>query len=345
MKKKDLRILLWPFSLLYAGITLVRNKLYDWQILDSVNFEIPVINVGNLRIGGTGKTPQVEYLVNLLKQHYKVAVISRGYKRKTKGYILAGPGATPQTIGDEPYQIYKKFGEDIIVAVGEDRAEAIRKVLDNFSPQVILLDDAFQHRHVKSGLNLLLTPFDYPFYDDLVLPAGNLREPKKGANRADIVLVTKAPKSIAKADENKIKQNINLYSNAPVYFSSIVYAPEIYRKNEAISLTDLQEFEVLLITGIANPGPLYSFLSEKNINFESLKFGDHHHFSQADIAAINTRFKRLKGPKKLILTTEKDYVRLSPLINEKLYYLPIQTKIWNEKQFNLKILDYVRDYK
>ncbi len=345
MNLDKFRIILWPFSLIYATITELRNRLYDWQIFTGTKFDLPVINVGNLSVGGTGKTPQIEFLVRLLMPEFKVAVISRGYKRKTKGFQIAGKQSTPEQIGDEPYQIYQKFDGKIIVAVGENREEAIRKVLTNFSPQVILLDDAFQHRRIKAGLNILLTPFYRPFFKDFVLPAGNLRECRKNVKRADIVMVTKSPKPFNTNKEDAIKEKITRYKNLPVFFSTIQYDSKIFNQKEHMLLEELKNYEVLLITGIANPEPLYTFLSEKNINFESLKFGDHHHFSEVDIKRINGHFNQMKSPKKLILTTEKDYVRLQPLLKLPLYYLPIQTEIKNEQKFNHKILDYVRDYK
>ncbi len=337
----NFRILFFPFSVIYAMITDIRNFLYDKNILSTTNFEVPIINVGNLSLGGSGKTPQIEYLIRLLKNDYKIAVISRGYKRKTKGFIVADNTATPKSIGDEPYQIYKKF-KDITIAVGENRAIAIRKVLDNFSPDVILLDDAFQHRRVKAGLNLLLTPYSRPFYHDFVFPSGHLRESRKNAKRADIVIVTKSPKTLESAKKTTVISRIHEYVKCPVFFSNIEYSKVISGQQNSINIEDLTSFNILLITGIANPEPLYSFLSEKNINFESLKFADHHHFSNADIKSIKQKFAGIKAEKKLILTTEKDYVRLAPHFNNDLYYLPIQTQIAENVLFNKKILDYVR---
>jgi tetraacyldisaccharide 4'-kinase len=338
------RILLYPFALLYALITDIRNLMYDKGYLSSQSFDIPTINVGNLSVGGTGKTPQIEYLIRLLKDDYKLAVISRGYKRHSKGFVLADQSATPQSIGDEPYQIHQKFN-DITVAVDEKRARAIRKVLDNFSPDVILLDDAFQHRSVKAGLNILLTPFYNPFFNDYVLPAGNLRERRQNAKRADLVIVTKSPELIEVSKKNKITSQINRYTKAPVFFSSIAYSPFVLNEKDQKTLKDLKDYGILLVTGIANPKPLLTYLSEKNLNFESLKFGDHHYFSAADIKGIMQKFDSLKASKKIILTTEKDYVRLKPHIQEDLFYLPIQTKIKDRELFNQKILDYVRNYK
>jgi len=338
----NFRIILFPFAVVYALITEIRNFLYDKKILKSTSFDIPIINVGNLSVGGTGKTPQIEYLIRLLQKEYKIAVISRGYKRKSKGFILADDTATPEKIGDEPYQIFKKF-KPVTVAVAENRTEAIRKVLDKISPDVILLDDAYQHRKVKAGLNILLTPFNRPFYKDFILPAGNLRECRYRANRADLVIVTKIPNTLNLDEKLSFNQAVNRYVNAPVFFSKINYDTQVYSKQGTLKLEKLREFSVLLVTGIANPKPLYAFLSEKNINFESLKFGDHHHFSLDDIKQIKKSFEKMQNQKKIILTTEKDYVRLQKHFDKDLFYLPIQTNVIENELFNKKILAYVNN--
>ncbi|HFX18078.1 MAG TPA: tetraacyldisaccharide 4'-kinase [Flavobacteriales bacterium] len=338
------RVLLYPFALLYTLITDIRNLMYDKGYLSSQSFDIPIINVGNLSVGGTGKTPQIEYLIRLLKDDYKLAVISRGYKRHSKGFVLADQSATHESIGDEPFQIHQKFN-DITLAVDENRVRAIRKVLDHFSPDVILLDDAYQHRAVKAGLNVLLTPFYKPFFNDFVLPSGNLRERRQNAKRADLVIVSKSPENIESSQKKALSDQITKYTNAPVFFSSIAYSPFVLNEKEQKALTDLKDYDILLVTGIANPKPLLAHLSKKNLNFESLKFGDHHHFSVADIKGIRHKFDSFKALKKIILTTEKDYVRLKPHIQKGLFYLPIQTKIKDRELFNQKILDYVRNYK
>ncbi len=340
----NFRLVFLPLSFIYGAIVRGRNFLYDKRLLKSVSFDLPIINVGNLRVGGTGKTPQIEYLIRLLKNDYKVAVISRGYKRQSKGFIVADQTASPEKIGDEPYQIFRKF-KDIIVAVDTDRVRGIRQVLAQFSPDVILLDDAWQHRKIQAGLHLLLSPYDQPFYQDYVFPAGNLRDSRKSAKRADIVLVTKSPSVIEKEQVNRLKSKINAYVQADLFFSEIAYANQVINNEKRLSLKDLEDYEVLLITGIANPWPLYSFLSEKNINFDSLKFGDHHRFSTSELQVIKHKFKALKATKKLILTTEKDFVRLQSHFESDLFYLPIQTRITENEKFNKKVLDYVRGQK
>ncbi len=341
----NFRLVLFPFSVLYALITEVRNYLYDKGVLKQYEFDVPVISVGNLNVGGSGKTPQIEYLIRLLQDDYKVVVISRGYKRLTKGFVEADNNVTPAEIGDEPYQIYRKF-KDVIVAVGEDRVTAVQKVLEKHHPDVILLDDAFQHRRIKPGFQILLTSFKQPFYKDLLLPAGNLRELPKNAKRADVIVVTKSPENLESEVEKNIRQKIKKYSGNAVFFSRISYENHVTNGKKMLLISSLHEYEILLVTGIANPLPLFGFLSEKNIKFVNLEFGDHHRFSLADIQQIKTKFDRLKSSKKLILTTEKDFVRLSSLLSgEDLYYLPIQTQMVDSEMFNKKILEYVRSKK
>jgi len=340
----NFRLALLPLSFIYGAIVRGRNYLYDKGLLKSVSFDLPIINVGNLRVGGTGKTPQIEYLIRLLNADYKVAVISRGYKRQSKGFIVADQTASPEKIGDEPYQIFRKF-KDVIVAVDADRVRAIQQVIVQFSPDVILLDDAWQHRKIQSGFHLLLSPYNQPFYHDYVFPAGNLRDSRKSAKRADIVLVTKSPSVIEADRENSIKSKISAYVPTDIFFSEIAYANQVTNDKKHLSLEVLEDYKILLITGIANPMPLYSFLSEKNINFDSLKFGDHHRFSTSDLQVIKHKFKALKATKKLILTTEKDFVRLQSHFETDLFYLPIQTKITEIEKFNKKVLDYVRGKK
>ncbi len=318
----------------------MRNLLYDKNIIQSVGFDIPIISVGNLSLGGSGKTPQIEYLIELLRDKYNLAVVSRGYKRKTKGFILADESATYESIGDESFQIKRKFPE-ITVAVSEDRALGIQKIINRKNIDVILLDDAFQHRKIRAGLQIVLTPYNQLFYDDYIMPVGNLRERRKNMKRADIVVVTKCSESITLEEKNQITDEIKLYFKKNIFFSSIKYDDEIYRENKQISIENLKKKSILLITGIANPTHLYAYLSEKNITFESLKFGDHHHFSSGDIKRIKQAYHNLETSDKLILTTEKDYVRLKDKLSLPVYYLPIQTEIIEREMFNQKILDYV----
>lgn len=318
---KFLRRLLFPFSLLYGGIIILRNYLYDSGRWESRTYSIPVICVGNLSVGGTGKSPMIEYLIAFLKDHYELAILSRGYKRKTKGYLEATLHSTVDEIGDEPLQIKQNF-PNATVAVCADRRKGIR-ILEK-KADVILLDDAFQHRKVKATLNILLTPFNDLYIDDALLPAGNLREPKSGAIRADIILVTKCPEKVAYAKLQEIQFRLQLQPGQKLYFSKIGYHTMIYGKTENLPLTYLLDKPFTLVTGIANPEPLVSFLKRGNYTFTHQQFPDHHDFSPSEI-------KKLEQSE-IVLTTEKDYMRLQPKMKKfALYYLPIKTVILNEQ--------------
>ncbi len=331
------KYLLLPFSFLYAIVTESRNKLYDWGVLKQEVFEKPVISVGNLNMGGTGKTPQIEYLINLLKNKYKIAVLSRGYKRKSKGFIVAGKESSVEELGDEAYQIARKF-PDITVSVSEKRAPAIKKLIDDYQVDVILLDDAFQHRQVKPGFNIVLSPSSRIFTDDFILPSGNLRECKHNIKRADMLVITKMN---PQTDKNILLKKIKKFYPKDIFFSSIEYANFITDEKKEIPWEKIKDSRLLLVTGIANPQPLYAFLSKKNVNFDRLKFGDHHAYTQADVQQIASWYKKQKEDNKFILTTEKDFVKLKDMLDLPLFYLPIKTKIENDEVFNKKILDYV----
>lgn len=336
------RKILYPFSLLYGEITSVRNWLYDHNMLKSVAFETPVIAVGNLSVGGTGKTPQIEYLIRLLSPKYKVAVLSRGYKRASSGFIIADKNSTARTIGDEPLQYFKKFA-NVIVAVDADRVNGITRLLAMENrPEVILLDDAFQHRKVKAGLNILLTQYGQPYSEDSLLPTGNLREKKSGADRAEVVVVTKCPDELSEKQQFKIAQRLRIKNHQTLFFSKIAYAGELIGKDGVISLQALKNYRVLLVTGIAKTAPLTDFLNRSGIHFEHLKFPDHYAFKDHDMAGIKRRFDLMGSPKKLVVTTEKDYVR--SFINSILpvYYLPIEVQFIDHRaDFNKIILNYV----
>ena len=332
------RKLLYPFSLLYGGVTFLRNKLYDMEILKSHSYNLPVIAVGNLSVGGTGKTPMVEYLIELLKKDFKVATLSRGYKRSSKGFHLLKGSETAAEVGDEPLQFKNKFPA-VNVAVDESRSHGIECLLQNSRPpELILLDDAFQHRQVRAGFYILLTPYGHLFSNDLVLPAGDLREPKAGAKRADVVVVTKCPGNLPVREQKEIADRLALQREQELYFSSISYAYEVLGKNRSLSLKELQKRHFSLVTGIANPAPLVKYLEEQGLNFEHKAFPDHHNFTASEI-------KELKK-KDLILTTEKDYMRLKNDISEEhLFYLPIKTRILNDPEgFENKIQSFVKNY-
>ena len=338
-----LRKILYPFSLLYGEIVGARNKAFDKGVLNAVKFSIPTIVVGNLNVGGTGKSPQIEYLVRLLQDDYKLAILSRGYKRKSEGFQLADNNATAEMIGDEPLQFYKKF-DNVIVAVDGDRVNGINQLKKlNQSPEVVLLDDAFQHRKVNAGFNILLTTYKKLYVDDTMLPAGNLREKKEGAKRAQIIVVSKCPQSLSDKEQFDIAKKLKPELNQTIFFSTIAYHNTVLNEVNEIPIDHLKNYEVLLVTGIANANPLIKFLEENKIRFKHLKYADHYNFSKSDKEKIKSNFDQLKAEKKIILTTEKDYVRGFSNFNDQVYYLPIETKfLSNEDDFNQLILNYVQ---
>lgn len=343
-----LRILLLPFSLIYFLLTTFRNHLFDIGYFPSFHFETRVIAVGNLRVGGTGKTPHVEYLIRLLKSNYPLATLSRGYGRKTKGFFLADATSTADTIGDEPLQFYKKFQDQITVTVGEERALAIPTILfERPATEVILLDDAYQHRTVTQDLNILLSDYNNPFYEDWVLPSGRLRESRKGAKRADIVIVSKCPAKLENPQKAEIRKRIQKYnSSAPIFFTGIQYQTPQPLFEGRIE-PDLER--ILLVSGIANPGPLKQEIKRKYILEKTLDFGDHHSYSEKSIRLILKHFEEIKGNHKAIFTTEKDMVKLRSetlkelLLGVPVYYLPIEIYFHEGKeQFDQIVLDSLR---
>lgn len=331
------RKILFPFSILYGGIMLLRNKLYDRGIMSSKKFDLPVIAVGNLSMGGTGKSPMVEYLVNLLKPDYKIATLSRGYRRKTSGYILLSGQESAAEVGDEPLQFKSKF-KDVLVAVDESRSHGIEQLLKEANrPEVVILDDAFQHRKVKAGFYILLTSYSNLYKNDLVLPAGNLREPATGAKRANIIVITKCPDDLGMEEQEEIRRRIKPKAGQEVYFSSIGYSEEIYSRNINLKLKELQKSPFTLVTGIANPKPLMEHLEKQGLRFEHRAFKDHHNFTEEEIRSLQHE--------ELILTTEKDYMRLKNEISrEKIFYLPIRTRFLNgAADFDARVRGYVQE--
>lgn len=344
--------LLMPFSWLYGSGVWLRNKLFDLKILKSRSFPLPVISIGNLAVGGTGKTPHTEYLINLLKNDCKVCVLSRGYKRKTKGFVLASDESDASLIGDEPMQIKSKFS-DITVAVDEDRCHGIEKLLSLSSPDVILLDDAFQHRYVKPGISILLTEYNHLFTEDFLMPAGRLREQKSGMERADIIIVTKCPDEMQPIDY-RIKQNqIKAYPYQKIFFTKFCYDnlvnicdKSIIKNTDSIKGDD----NVILVTGIANPKPITDRISKKTHHIKEIRFNDHHDFNEDDIKSIIKNFKDCCSENKYIITTEKDAARmlmhkqeLSDIL-EHIYVLPVKVRFLQGQEylFNQIIKDYVR---
>ncbi len=335
---KLIRFLLFPFAIIYDFITRLRNFLFDTNILKSTSFDIPVIAVGNLTVGGTGKTPQIEYLIRLLKDQYKVAVLSRGYKRKTKGFQLINKNHIAEDVGDEPLQFFSKF-DGIDVAVDADRTNGIKELLSRVNPEVVLLDDAYQHRKVKAGFYILLTKYNDLFVNDFLLPTGNLRESKRGAKRANIIIVTKCPDDLSEDKMQSIEMKLKLSEKQQLYFTKIEYNKELKGENKVV-LEDINE-EIVLVTGIANPSSLLKYLKSKKISFTHLKYPDHHNFSEQDIIKIQEIQNKLKSKNKIVLTTEKDFVRLKEKIDN-LYFLEIHNSFLNrQKSFTTEIQKYI----
>jgi tetraacyldisaccharide 4'-kinase len=347
---KSFRVLLLPFSIIYGGVVAVRNILYNRNKLKSTSFNFPLICVGNLAVGGTGKSPMVEYLVKLLKEEFEVATLSRGYKRKTKGYVLANEQTTALEIGDEPMQFHQKFPE-VPVAVCEERVIAIPHLLqDKPTLQAIVLDDAFQHRQITAGYNILLTEYANRFTHDFFLPTGDLRDERKSYKRADIIIVTKCPEDLSEEKKKKLLYEIHAWPGQQVFFTCIDYGTpyHIFDKTKTWELSTREE--VLLVCGIANPKPLKDYLHNKAKTYYQLNFSDHHIFNIDDLKNIKAKFESIDVPNKIILTTEKDAVRFvkfdKELENLPIYVLPITHKFLfkESKTFNLSVLDYIRNH-
>lgn len=336
---KIIRALLFPFSILYGFITSIRNFLFDNGILKSTSFPIPVIAVGNLSVGGTGKTPQIEYLIRLLSENYQVATLSRGYKRKSEGFVLADETSNAEILGDEPFQYYQKF-PNIQIAVDANRTNGIQQLLKQQNPpEIILLDDAFQHRKVKADLYILLTAYNDLYADDFLLPTGNLRESRRGAKRAKIVIVTKCPESLSEVEKLEIEARLNLNDDQKLFFTTIRYDHLVYSKCKEIPVFDIHKRNKLLLAGIAKPEPFFNFL--KNDGDKIMTFPDHHSFSESEIDEIKS-----KANQRIIITTEKDYVRIKDEFSpEQLYYLPIQSSFLGKKEhFDAVILQSIQGF-
>ncbi|WP_394368706.1 MULTISPECIES: tetraacyldisaccharide 4'-kinase [Capnocytophaga] len=309
-----IRPLLFPFAVLYGLIVRLRHWCYNVGIFKVHTFAVPTICVGNVAVGGTGKSPMVEYLIRQWIIKCRVGVLSRGYKRKSKGFVLAAGNSTVYDLGDEPFQFWKKFKDNIILAVCGNRVEGIEQMLAlPEPPEVIILDDAFQHRPVKAKINIVLTAYAQLFTDDWLLPMGRLRDVVSRVQQADIVVVTKCPPTLSVAERTAITQKLQQHTIAPIAFATIVYNQQVYGKEKLIPLEMFIQEPFTLVTGIANPKPLLSFLIDKDATFEHLNYPDHHHFTNKELEQLQS---------KRILTTEKDYVRLQPHL-QNLYYLPI----------------------
>lgn len=363
MEGDFIRINEWmlPFSYVYGWGVKLRNLLFDIGVLKSRSFSVPVISVGNITAGGTGKTPHVEYLINLLHNKFNVAVLSRGYKRKSKGFVVANSKSTVAEIGDEPYQIKAKY-HDVTVAVDRNRCHGIEQLTASAGRgeaaankhsdiDVVLLDDAFQHRYVKPGINILLVDYHRLIIYDKLLPAGRLREPLSGKNRADIVIVTKCPAELKPMEYRVIAKAMNLYPYQHLYFTTLVYGDltPMYCGNPRPLATLTPKDHILLLTGIASPKQMLVDLHPHTTHITPLTYGDHHAYSASDIEHINRTFKAMEAPK-LIVTTEKDAARLfgteglSDEVRHNIYTLPVGIRfmLGQEKRFNENIIGYVR---
>jgi tetraacyldisaccharide 4'-kinase len=351
--------ILYPFSFVYRLITDIRNLLFDTGIFPSEEFSIPVICVGNITVGGTGKTPHTEYLINLLRNEFKVALLSRGYKRKSYGFMIATMSSTVLEIGDEPLQVFRKFPE-IIAAVDTNRRNGIKTIMNQHpETDVIILDDGFQHRYVKPGLSILLTDYNRLMTKDYLMPYGNLRENRNNRKRAGIILVSKTPEEIPETEMTDIIKELKPTQGQSLFFSSVSYGKLVpLFENSVLNNYNLQEinhdiYGVVLITGIAVPDSLRYFLGKYFIEIVHLNYPDHHYFSKYDIEKIKTAWNGLRSEEKIIITTEKDAVRLREFTNiedsfkRAFYYIQVGVSILrNEKhEFDNLIFDYVRKNK
>jgi len=315
-----LKKIAFPISLIYGLVVYLRNLLYDGGFFSAKASKTPTICVGNLSVGGTGKTPMIELIISHFKDTHKIAVLSRGYQRKTKGFVMATSNSTVEEIGDEPLQVYSKFPE-VVVAVDADRQHGILVLEKRVQPDLILLDDAYQHRKIKPSFSILLTTYDNLYPDDWYLPTGTLRDSKKEAKRADLIIVTKCPLNLSEVEQSRIIKKLN-----PKPFQQVLFCTFIYNKNlkgfkNGLSLADLKDKKVTLVTGVANPEPLVAFLESEEISFEHLLFRDHHFFTEKEIDLFNT--------KPYVLTTEKDYMRSKGKVNN-LYYISVKHQFFGD---------------
>lgn len=350
-------LLLYPISKIYGVVMAVRNKMFDYGILKQQEFDIPIVVVGNIAMGGTGKTPHVEYIVESLLGKYNIGVLSRGYRRATKGFVLASPQSRPEDIGDESYQIYRKFGPDITVAVCEKRADGIRQMREiNPALNMIILDDAFQHRYVKPSVSVILTEYNRPVFNDKILPYGRLRESARALNRADMVVVTKCPIDMKPMHYRLFEENLKLFPFQKLYFSRYNYGHLVpIFPDEATDIPTLDSLRpdnsVLVITGVANPKPFVRFLRRNKAKVKLKRFTDHHNFTASDMEEIARLFDELPSANKFIVTTEKDAVRIlnNPYfphrLKKSIFYVPIKVEFIDrgDAEFTAGIEKTIRD--
>lgn len=350
------RFFLYPASVLYGLAVSIRNWMFDLKILKSTDFDVPVISIGNITVGGTGKTPHTEYLIKLLRGQFRVATLSRGYKRKSKGFRLVQTDSDVMESGDEPLQMKRKF-PSVTVSVCEDRVAGVKELLSvSIPPDVVLLDDAYQHRYINPGLNILLIDYNKPLKEDQLLPAGRLRESCKEVRRANIIIITKCPSEITPITRRIIEKDVKLFPYQELFFTTMIYGSltPVYPEGPIPDLfSDMRNTGILLVTGIASPEYVINHVRKMSEEVDPVVFADHHFYADSDIHTIVQRFYRLKSQKKMIVTTEKDLVRLSKFdnlsteIRSSIYYLPIQVKFLDRegKLFDKKIIDYVGENK
>jgi len=349
-----LKLLLFPFSLLYGTVVFIRNLLYDFKFFKSTEFGFPVISIGNITVGGTGKTPHTEYLVKILGAGFKVAVLSRGYKRKTKGFRMAEENSTVSEVGDEPLQVKRKFPETM-VSVCENRVAGVKRLLPE-APDVVLLDDAFQHRRITPGINILLIDYNRPLKNDMLLPAGRLREGVFQVRRANVIIITKCPEEITPITRRIFQKNVSLKPYQSIYFTTLVYGrikPVFPAENIYGGVNPAVE-KILLVTGIASSEGIAAHLKKYTPEVGEMAFGDHHFYTSEDIQKITDRFNQLNSVKKIIVTTEKDTMRFLSIgglpaeIKQVLFFLPVEVKFLGQEEgerFNQKMISYVGENK
>ena len=353
-----IKLILLPISFFYGLIVAFRNKLFDWGVFSSKSFAIPIISIGNITVGGTGKSPHVEYLIRLFKEKYQIGTLSRGYKRETSGFVLAKPNQTFRSIGDEPLQFFSKY-PFVNVAVDENRNRGVKKMMSLLPDlDLVILDDAFQHRWISPGLNILLV--EYSDIDDqqFMMPSGNLREWRRGKKRADIIIVTKSPIKASPMEHRRIQNKLKPSPFQTIFYSYIVYkdlvpftpvAKALFTRPEGFSLGD---FKVMVITGIANSFALIDYLNQKTREVITSEFEDHHSYSVAELIRIKNDYNKISSSRKIIITTEKDYMRLKddrllPFLNDfPVFYLPIEVAFHPEEEnFDNVVNDYVQKNK
>jgi len=345
---------LFPFALIFRLIVDIRNQLFNLGILKSTSFNKAIISIGNITVGGTGKTPHTEYIINLLEEYYSLATLSRGYKRKSKGFFEAKTSSKISEVGDEPLQIKNKFPQ-ITVAVDEKRVNGVNQLLKKEkAPQVILLDDAFQHRHITPGLNILLIDYNRLITKDHMLPMGRLREPSHNCSRANIIIVTKCPKGMQPIDFRLMQKELNLFPYQELYFTSFKYKKliAVFSQSTGKEISELKDYTVMVVTGIAYPKPLYTELKQAGVKVVKQEFVDHHAFSPSDVHKITERFMQINEQKKLIICTEKDAIRFKEMaeyqdfVKLPIFYLPIDVEFLNQgdESFKTALSKYISHY-